>query len=539
MVQTTMSNTAANILAERLAQEGCRHVFGMPGGEVLVLLDALINAGIEFTLCKHENTAGYMAEGSWQASGAPGILLTTIGPGLTNAVNSIANALQEQVPLIVLSGCVARAEAESFTHQIIDQTALLTPVTKAQFQVAEGTAMTVINKALSVALADPPGPVHIDLPHNLATAPMPSSSIPAIVAEAGVWQGNALLQARTMLANACRPIVIAGVGAVHHNAGDALLALCEQHAIPLLTTYKAKGIIAEDHPLSLGGHGLSPLSDQFILPLLSQADCVVLVGYDPIEMRNGWRDPWTATVAIDISHAACEHGMHGSRIKFIGDIAGSVDALSQDLITRQPVWPDAEPLHARHALRTAFACPDDWGPHQVFDALQRIDPERATFTVDSGAHRILMSQMLQCTRPKTLLQSSAFCTMGVSVALAAGYKRAAPEAQVIAVVGDAGLEMVMGELATLRDFQLNIIIIVLVDKSLALIERKQQSLKLPAAGVNFEQTDFVAVAKAYGGYARWIDDIAALDDELENAHSQPCFVLLACRINKQCYIDAF
>ena len=134
--------TAADIIAQKLYEAGCRHAFGMPGGEVLLLMQALDEAGIGFSLCKHENNAGYMAEGSYHATGAPGILLTTIGPGLANALNSVANAYQEQVPLIVLSGCIGRGEAERFTHQVIDQSTLLKPITKAQFQVAQGSAQT-------------------------------------------------------------------------------------------------------------------------------------------------------------------------------------------------------------------------------------------------------------------------------------------------------------------------------------------------------------------------------------------------------------
>lgn len=163
-----MSDTNARIIARRLAKAGCRHAFGMPGGEVLVLLEALRDAGVEFTLCKHENAAGYMAEGTWHATGAPGILLTTIGPGLANGVNAVANAFQEQVAMIVLSGCIDHGEAEQFTHQVMDQSALMAPITKAQFRVAPGTGAHVVQKALAVALADPPGPVHIDLPVGLA-----------------------------------------------------------------------------------------------------------------------------------------------------------------------------------------------------------------------------------------------------------------------------------------------------------------------------------------------------------------------------------
>lgn len=535
-----MNHTAATIIANRLASQGCRHAFGMPGGEVVVLLEALEAAGIGFTLCKHENNAGYMAEGSWQATGAPGILLTTIGPGLANAVNTIANALQEQVPLIVLSGCIDRAEAESFTHQVIDQSALMAPVTKAQFRVAEDTAAAVINKAIAIASSDPPGPVHVDLPHNLAATLATDSQTSAMVSTPGVWPDDASRkQAVQLLENSQRPILLAGIGAIQHRAGPAIRALCEKFSMPLVTTYKAKGIMDENHPLCLGGHGLSPLSDKSILPLLASSDCVILAGYDPIEMRNGWCHPWNANTAVEIAHCDNHHGMHGSAVRFVGDVAASLQQIVESATPVRETWTDQAPQKAKAVVDEIFSSRPDWGPHQVFAGLQAQLPQDAIVTIDSGAHRILMTQMWRCQSPGTLLQSCAFCTMGISLPLAAGYKHAAPERMVVSVVGDAGLEMVIGELATLRDRQINITIVVLVDESLALIELKQRRSQLPNAGVDFGGTDFVALARAYGGYAAWIEDSDSFRREIELASKANSFSVLACKIDKKGYDGAF
>lgn len=231
---TTVTTTAADLIARHLAKAGCRHAFGMPGGEVLVLLDALRHAGVDFTLCKHENAAGYMAEGSWHATGAPGILLTTIGPGLANAVNSVANAYQEQVPLIVLSGCIDHGEAEQFTHQVIDQSALMKPVTKAVFRVSDGSAAQVIQKAIACAMADPPGPVHIDLPVGQASRAHPDLAISARAAKAVGWPDDGSLeQAAAKLGKARHPLILAGLGALHHDSGAAISAMSEARQIPV------------------------------------------------------------------------------------------------------------------------------------------------------------------------------------------------------------------------------------------------------------------------------------------------------------------
>jgi acetolactate synthase-1/2/3 large subunit len=544
-----MIDISAKIIARHLANVGCRHVFGMPGGEVLVLLDALKDAGIKFTLCKHENAAGYMAEGSWHATGAPGILLTTIGPGLTNGMNAVANAFQEQVPMIVLSGCIDQSEAEQFTHQVMDQSALMAPITKAQYRVASGTAAHVVQKALAVAMADPPGPVHIDLPVGLAAAPAPDVAISARVTGRAGWpSGHALSNSADKLAKAQNPIILAGLGALLHDAGAAITALSHAMNIPVITTYKAKGVMNETDPLCLGGHGLSPLSDQDILPLLMASDCVLLAGYDPIEMRSGWIQPWDAEAAIELSHADIDHGMYGSALRVVGDISALVsqlhDALQTALQTAlpanpRPTWPDGAPQSARKSLKSAFAGPDHWGPHAVFRTMKAQLPQNAVLTVDSGAHRILLAQMWECDRPRGLLQSSAFCTMGVAVPLAIGHAIARPDTPVVAVVGDAGFDMSPGDLATLRDAGLPMAIIVLVDDSLALIEKKQTLMQLPGHGVLFAPTDIPAVARAYGGHGVAVQDAETLAQELNKVWARSTFTVIAARVDKQEYAAAF
>ena len=159
---------AADHLARRLHDAGCRHAFGMPGGEVLTVMDALARAGIEVTLARHENAAAFMAEGVWHRTGAPGILLATLGPGVLNGVNAIANAHQDRVPLIVISGCVDADEALTYSHQILDHEAVLAPVTKATFRLTAQGCDIIADKAVGVATEGRPGPVHIDVPISVA-----------------------------------------------------------------------------------------------------------------------------------------------------------------------------------------------------------------------------------------------------------------------------------------------------------------------------------------------------------------------------------
>ena len=164
---------AADVIARRLYAAGCRFAFGIPGGEVLTLIDALERAGIRFVLTRHENGAGFMAEGGWHATAAPGILVATVGPGVANAFNVVANAEQDRVPLIVLSGAVDAAEAMRYTHQVFDHSAAFAHICKASFTAPDGAIDAMIDKALAIAMSGRPGPVHIDLPIRVADTEQP------------------------------------------------------------------------------------------------------------------------------------------------------------------------------------------------------------------------------------------------------------------------------------------------------------------------------------------------------------------------------
>jgi acetolactate synthase-1/2/3 large subunit len=533
------------MLAEALARAGCRHAFGIPGGEVLALVEALAGAGIEPVLVKHENAGGFMAEGVWHAMAnagqdAPALLYATLGPGVANAVNVVANAMQDRVPLIFVTGCVDEADAQSYTHQVFDHQALLRPITKASLRATPATAGLVAEQAVRIAMAGRPGPVHVDLPISVAegpcegaigiASPLASSAAPAPSPE--------LEAARALFAQARQPILIAGLNVVNQRAGAAVAAFARRHGVPVVTTYKAKGVLPEGDALALGGAGLSPKADTLILPLVQQADCIILAGYDPIEMRVNWRAPWPADApVIDIVAEAMAHGMHASRHLFAGDVAAALGALSHG-VGPAPTWPGGEPARVREALNAAFAPPPAWGPHQVFATMRDALPPEAVITADSGAHRILLSQMWRASGPRMMLQSSGLCTTGCAVPLAAGYKLAAPDAPVCAFVGDAGLEMMLGDLATIRDLSLPILICVLVDESLALIELKQRATQRPNRAVDFGGSDFPAIARAFGGEGVWIEDVDALAAETAAALRRDRFTLLACRIPRRAYDGA-
>ena len=239
-----------------------------------------------------------------------------------------------------------------------------------------------------------------------------------------------------------------------------------------------------------------------------------------------------------VGYVATTEPLRGDALK--AALAETLPALAH---TAPPRWTDGATSGARAALKAGFAAPDQWGPHQVFATLRRVMPPETVITADSGAHRILVSQMWDCPSPRGMLQSSGLCTMACAVPLAAGAKLGRPSVPVLAFVGDAGLEMGAGELASLSAHGLPILICVLVDDSLSLIEMKQRATQRPNLGVDFggpgRATDFAALARAFGGHGVAVSDPASLASEAEAAMARATFTLIAASLPRRAYDGAF
>lgn len=511
----------------------------MPGGEVLTLLDAFNKAGIEFYLSKHENAGGFMAEGVWHRTGAPAVLLATLGPGVTNAVNVAVNSDQDRVPLIVISGCIDQADQATYNHQVVDHQQLLRPVCKASFMLNEAGASALCDKAVNIALQGRPGPVHIDVPISVAAAPAKSGTAPrrASLEVMRPAAGPGLDKARAWLRQAERPLMIVGYDAVLDGSAAAVGDFSRELGIPVLTTYKAKGVIPEDDDRVVASIALSPRADDLVKPLVEQADLLVLAGYDPIEMRTGWRDAWNLETqhVVELSTEPNEHYFYQSSLSFIGNIGEGLKALAEGG-AGNGTWSNGAPASVRDALAGAFGERDDWGPAAIADEVRKNTPRDTIATMDTGAHRIVASQVWRCFEPDSLLQSVGLGSMGCGLPLAIGAKLASPERPVVAMTGDAGLMMALGELSTLSDFELPIVLVVFVDRSLALIEIKQRQRELVNVGVDFlGDYDYLSLARAFGGKGYRINDRRGLKHALEEALSSDRFSLLACEFDRKAY----
>ena len=529
----TQTLRAADVLARRLYEAGCRHAFGMPGGEVLTLVDALVKAGIKFHLAKHENAAGFMGEGVHHSDGAPVILVATLGPGALNGVNVVANAHQDRVPMLVLTGCVDAAEEQSYTHQVLDHRAVFSPITKATFRLDAEAADLIADKAVAIATEPRNGPVHIDVPISVADAPARDRGLRRAPAALTQPEDATLAQALSWLSEAQRPLAIIGLDALQEEAAPEIQHFLEQHQIPFVTSYKAKGLLPETHPLCLGAAGLSPLADKSLLPLVQKADLILSLGYDPIEMRPGWRNVWDPSQQrmIDITPETNTHYMHQASLALVASLKPTLQALAPSAERAElPKWPCGRPEQVRADLARAFPTTDDWGPAGVIAECRASLPPETLATADSGAHRILLSQMWRCSEPRQLIQSSGLCTMGCAVPMAIGRKLVEPDCPVVSFSGDAGFLMVAGDLATAAELNVAPIFVVFADASLALIELKQRGRQMANAGVDLGRHDFAAMGRAFGGNGVTVRNRAQLNKALQEALASDRFTVISAEI---------
>jgi acetolactate synthase-1/2/3 large subunit len=525
----------AEIIAQALKQEGVRYAFGIPGGEVLDLLEAFRKAGIKFVLTKQELGAGFMADAAFQLTGTPGVLVATLGPGITNTTTAVAQAFLDRSALLVITGEIATSLKAIYTHQIIDQGSLLRPIVKWTTTIAAQGAYEQVRKGIAMARTPMPGPVHFNLPTDVATAaqadgrrfsPMRVTPAPTL---------RELDKVVSWLKKAQRPLALAGLGVQLDGAAAELRQFIEKWRVPVVTTYKAKGVIPEDHGLCIGATGLSPVVDKIHMTHIRNADLILTTGFDPVELRSDWIAPWDEKkrcVAIDL--VPNTHHVFRSAIEYTGSIAAALGMLTAAAPARAPKrWPDAELDRYRATIRAAIAYEParGLGPYQVVSTLREVLPRDTIATVDTGSHRILINHVWHAYEPRRLLQSNGLGSMGYALPAAIAAKLLFPKQPVLAMMGEAGLDMVIGEMALLEQHQLPIIIVVFRDDTLSLIKLKQERMSLPETGVVTGSPDYALLAKAYGGHGIVVQSIADLKKSAQAALKSTRFTLIEARID--------
>jgi acetolactate synthase-1/2/3 large subunit len=484
----------ADGIAAALAAAGTQVCFGVPGGGAnLDLAGACGRHGIRFVLT-HGETAAVIAAGVWgELTGTPGLALCTRGPGLAAAVNGIAQAHLDRQPVVVV------ADGAGFTHphQRIDHAALVAPV-------AKGT-VTDPGDAVRLALAPPWGPVLLDA----GGPPQPPVVLPATPPSAAVE-----------LPAARRPVVVAGVGV--RGAEPALRALARETGVPVLTTYKAKGAIPESWPNAAG----ILTGGTIEAPLLQDADLILAVGLDPVELIPA---PWPYAAPIV---SLTPWPLPAGPLSLAAGHVGPLDRLLAGLRLDGSGWQRPGSAYAADARARLAAADDGPGltPHAVVHAVARALGPEAIATVDAGAHMLVAMPVLQVEEPSRCLISSGLATMGFSLpaAIAASLVTDAP---VLCLTGDGGLGMCLAELETAARLGRDVRVVVFDDATLSLIAIKQGDGQGGDDAVRYRAGELAAVARGLGLPATTVHDVAALDEAL--ARRGPS--LIAARIDPAGY----
>lgn len=523
-----MSHTAAQHLARALARLGVRHAFGMPGGEVLPILDALRAEGVDFVLVRHEGSAGFMADAAWQLTGAPGVCVATLGPGMTNLVSGIAGAWLERSPVVAVTGQVESGIYNVYTHQTLDQIGLLRPVVRASVTLTAREAWREIPLTLRRMMDGRPAPVHLNVPADVAGAPQPGTFDDRFTAEPRMPAQGELARAAERIAQARRPILLVGPADRGEAAALGARALHAALDAPALATYRAKGVIDESDARYAGSFGLSPVVDRHQLALVAEADLVVLVGFDAAELRPQWLPGWPPTtpcVVID-AHPPVDL-LCPIEALLIGPI-GPVAARLAELVGasgQRSAWSN-ERLTAHQAAIAAPFADDPDGPATALRAVQRALPEDAIIALDVGAHRITASHTLVMRHPGRLLQSNGLASMGFGLPAAITAAIVRPDVPAVAITGDMGLWMALGELGIAAERGLNLIVAYFSDQSLALIELKQARMGLPRTGVRFANPAVGPLAASFGGVGLTVQGAQAIGDAVEEAQRRGGLTLL-------------
>jgi acetolactate synthase I/II/III large subunit len=519
-VVSPQQSSVADVIAQTLHRHGARFAFGIPGNDVLESVRACEEAGIEFVLAKAEPSAAFMADAVYQLTGAPAVLIPALGPGIANAISGIAGAWMERSAMAILCGEMATRNLGIYNHQVFDHVALCRPVTKYAEQLNPRRAAQQMAKALDIALTWPAGPVMLNIPSDVNkskavdTAQGPRDQVPACLCVA------AAEQLQGMLAAATKPLALIGRGAIHLDAASAVASFVRAWRLPFFATYKAKGVIDEYDTLCLGSIGLSPVVDAINLRAVAEADLLVLIGFDPIELRDAWVDAWPAGKAC----ITLDWAPTNDRIFPRGREAyGTLGAMLQQLApVGEPAadWP-AESLTAirrdvDHVVRPR-APAGAISPAALFRAVDQRNRADWIMTVDVGAHRILANHVLHCRAPGQLLQSNGLGCMGYAVPAAIAAQLVHPERTVVAMLGDGCMLMTQGELAVAAERGLPLIIIVLNDAKLSLIALKQDKMGMRPRGVDFQPPDFARIAQGFGAHGVRVDSLTEFEAAFDAA----------------------
>jgi acetolactate synthase-1/2/3 large subunit len=470
----------ADLVVRTLRAAGITHGFGVPSGNVLPLMEAMRAGGIDFVLTAHEGSAGFAADVMARMTGKPGLCIATLGPGATNLTTGVGCAYLDRSPLIAITCNLNQAQLGRRLQMGIDHHALFGPIAKATLALRPGSIAATLGAALRIAASEPQGPVHLDLPEDVATAPATEAD-PLISGPVALMPAPdaAIAKALDLLRAAKRPVAVIGATAMRMKTPGSLCTFIERHGIPFATTTMAKGLIDEDHPLSVGC--IERARRQVQRAFLGRADLIIGLGYDTIESEY---EAWVGGVPVlhvDIARADVDASVNVVH-EVVGELDASVERLAALPPTRNAWAPTALKLH-RDGFQQSLRPPTSrFSPHQAIDVVRRVLPRDGVLAFDVGAHTHQIASQWTAHSPRTFLITNGWSSMGFGMPAAIAAKIARPDLRVVCIVGDGCFQMTCGELAVAKREQLAIAFVVLDDRWLSLIKVKQERRQLAVYG---------------------------------------------------------
>ena len=543
--------TVAATIAQSLYDAGVRIVFGMPGGEVVAVLEAMQRLGIRFELMHHEESAVFAADAYARAAGGPGCALTTLGPGALNAVAGIGHAWLDRAPVVLITAQKPDALLPDYTHQVVDLQAIFAPITKRTLKVTPQNAAAELPPTIALTLQGRPGPVHLQVSNEeaalqaidpRATSRPPAADVRPPTATELPPRPQLFSNARNLIAGASRPVILAGLGLEPEAPYDALSSLAEAANAPVIVSPKGKGALPDDHPLSAGVIGLTRTDPAY--EILEEADCVIAVGFDVVELVK----PWSLTQSDDtaggkgtgnvpliwIANWPNEDPVLPAAVEIVGPIGATLLQLADSEFSSDAQW-GADRVRRFRAQQAAVPVPTPRRghllPQQLLESMRRHLPPEAMLAVDVGSHKIFSSLEWPTLRPNRFALSNGLSCMGFGLPAAIGTALARPGGPVACLIGDGGLLMCLGELSVLSRLNLPVTVVVPVDNAIDLIRSHQLRQGKQPLGTEFPAPDFTNIAAGHGIASARVTTLAECDDALARAVAQRAPFLVEAHID--------
>lgn len=531
--------TTAEAIAGFLAGLGVCRIYGVPGGDsTLDIIEACRQRGIEFLLTHHEASAALMAATEGDLLGRPGICLAALGAGVANATAGVAHAYLDRTPLLLLSGGPSRRTLRLAPREGPDHSRLLEAVVKGTATVTASRAERLLHWAWAKALVLPRGPVHLDIPADEATKPTRRFGHHPDTDHLPGPSPSAIRTAARLLTPRRRVVVLAGLGCRGTGPARALQDLVEHLGSPVLTTYRAKGVIAEDHPLVAGIFAGGRLERE----LLSKADGILAVGLDSAEVM--WR-PWRGSLPVVVlAEYPGSRRLYEASSEVIADLPSALDAL-REALPPGGGWDLAAwarqggnfKARARALLAEASTGRGQKGvpPHRVVEIARETFPRQTVVAVDTDIHAFAAAAFWDAYEPKTYLCSGSPAASTYALPAAIAAKLVLPDKPVLAFLGDGGFLRSLADLATAAWRQVPLVAIVFADAALGLSRIQQEQRRYAPVGVALGLMDIPKLAESLGALGTEVEDEEGLRSALKDAVGTSLPAVIAVRVRPTGY----